>query len=154
VNWKADLGGLPNEVGALDGQLVFNHQGSRCNHLPVHQRPVLLPHKCKFGQHEECCYIEASICQYVGQQSKSFTSTCFPVEGKVSASRVRLSQTGEAASLAARLFLPCVTASLPAHQHLFTYTPMAHVRVGIYCICIAQRYVMHRLTHITAETML
>ena len=78
-------------------------------------------------------------------QEHSRAGTCWPVEGKVSASRVRLSHIGEAASLAARLFLPCVTASLPAQPHhiavhltrMYTVTDMytAHLvtKLSVHC---------------------
>ena len=62
---------------------------------------------------------------------------------------MRLSHTGEAASLADRLFLPDVTASLPAYQHPFTSTPMTHVRVGVYSVCTAQSAVV---CHAGADT--
>lgn len=66
---------------------------------------------------ESCCMKEKCF-QEATLRKHSRAGTCWPVEGKVSASRVRLSHTGEAASLAARLFLPCVTASLPAQHHI------------------------------------
>ena len=40
--------------------------------------------------------------------------------------------------MAARVFVPCVLASLPPQQHLVTYNSMAHTRHGMCCACAAQ----------------